>query len=117
MPVEWSKNSTQSDFDVITSMLNQMEAAVHSGDYALAESTRLEAYAVMESEPEARLMIFAPQIKLRLEELFWNGQGKEKGLAYLIKNEASAQEIQITRAELNATLTEAQTTLGKNTEP
>ena len=117
MPAEWSKNSTQGDFDVITSMLNQMEAAVHSGDYALAESTRLEAYAVMESGPEARLMIFAPQLKLRLEELFWNGQGKEKGLAYLIKNEASAQEIQLTRTALNATLTESQTTLGKNTEP
>ena len=117
MPAEWSKNSTQGDFDVITSMLNQMEAAVHSGDYALAESTRLEAYAVMESGPEARLMIFAPQLKLRLEELFWNGQGKEKGLAYLIKNEASIQEIQLTRTALNATLTESQTTLGQNNAP
>ncbi len=117
MPAEWSKNSTQGDFDVITSMLNQMEAAAHSGDYALAESTRLEAYAVMESGPEARLMIFAPQLKLRLEELFWNGQGKEKGLAYLIQNEASTQEIQITHTALNATLTEAQTTLGQNNAP
>lgn len=117
IPVEWAKNSTQGDFDVIGSMLDQMEIAVRSGDAELAESARLEAYAVMETGPEARLMIFAPELKLRLEELFWNGQGKDKGLAYLIKNNATIGEIKSTRAALDATLTEAQTTLGKNSEP
>lgn len=117
IPAEWARNSTQGDFDVIASMLDQMENAVRSRDYELAESARLEAYAVMETGPEARLIVFAPQLKLQLEELFWNGQGEAKGLAYLIKNEAGLKEIQTSRATLNAALTEAQTTLGKSSEP
>ena len=117
IPAEWTKNSSQGDFDVIASMLDQMETAIRSGDVELAESARLEAYAIMEVGPEARLMIFAPQLKLRLEELFWNGQGKDKGLAYLIKNKAPIAEIKSTRSALDTTLAEAQTTLGKNSEP
>lgn len=117
IPTEWAKNSTQGDFDVIASMLDQMENAVRRGDYELAESARLEAYAVMETGPEARLIVFAPQLKLQLEELFWNGQGKEKGLAYLIKSEAGIKEVQTSRTALNAALSEAQTTLGKSSEP
>ncbi len=117
MPESWLQGSTQGDFDVIASMLDQMENAVHNREYDLAESARLEAYAIMEIGPEARLMVFAPQLKLRLEELFWNGQGKEKGLAHLIKNEAAITEIKSTRAELDKSLVEAQTTLGKNSEP
>ena len=83
IPEEWLKNSGQSDFDVIASMLDQMLVSVRNDEYDLAESSRLDAYAIMETGPEARLMVFAPQLKLRLEELFWNGQGENKGLAYL----------------------------------
>jgi high-affinity iron transporter len=63
------------------------------------------------------LMVFAPQLKLRLEELFWNGQGAHKGLAYLIKNEALYSEIKATRTQLDVHLSEAQTELTKNTAP
>ena len=117
IPQEWLKSSAQGDFDVIASMLDQMQAAVRNGEYALAESSRLDAYAIMETGPEARLMVFAPDLKLRLEELFWNGQGNTKGLAYLIKNQASYSEIKATRLQLDVHLSEAQTELTRNTAP
>ncbi|MBL8080223.1 MAG: FTR1 family protein [Anaerolineales bacterium] len=117
MPEEWQKGSAAGDFDVIASMLDQMENAVRQNDYALAESARLEAYAMMETGPEARLVVFAPQLKLTLEELFWNGQGEHKGLAYLIKENAPYSEIKATRAELDRSLTQAQKEIGKNTAP
>src|SRR5688572_671419 len=71
----------------------------------------------METGPEAKLMVFAPQLKLQLEELFWNGQGKSKGLAYLIKNQASYSDIKATRLALDVHLSEAQTELTRNTAP
>jgi high-affinity iron transporter len=64
MPVEWRQGSASGDFDVIASMLDQIEGAVRAGEYELAESARLEAYAIMEVGPEARLIVFAPQLKL-----------------------------------------------------
>ena len=117
IPEEWLKSSAQGDFDVIASMLDQMLVAVRNGEYALAESSRLDAYAIMETGPEARLMVFAPQLKLKLEELFWNGQGTTKGLAYLIKNQAPYSEIKATRLQLDVHLSEAQTELTRNTAP
>src|SRR5688572_4221820 len=117
IPEEWLKSSAQGDFDVIASMLDQMLVAVRNGEYDLAESSRLDAYAIMETGPEAKLMVFAPQLKLQLEELFWNGQGKSKGLAYLIKNQASYSDIKATRLQLDLHLSEAQTELTHNTAP
>lgn len=117
MPEEWFKSSVQGDFDVITSMLDQMLIAVRNGEYTLAESSRLDAYAIMETGPEARLIVFAPQLKLQLEELFWNGQGDNKGLAYLIKNQAPYSEIKASRLALDVNLSEAQTELTRNTAP
>ena len=117
IPKEWLNNSAQGDFDVIASMLDQMLSAVRSSEYDLAESSRLDAYAIMETGPEAKLIVFAPELKLQLEELFWNGQGEHKGLAYLIKNRATYSEIKTTRVQLNSSLTEAQAVLGRNTAP
>lgn len=117
IPEEWLKSSGQSDFDIIATMLDQMETAAQNSEYDLSESSRLDAYAIMETGPEAKLMVFAPQLKLQLEELFWNGQGENKGLAYLIKNRASYSEIKATRAQLDLSLVEAQTEIGKNTAP
>jgi len=117
VPEEWLKSSAQGDFDVIASMLDQMLVAVRNGEYDLAESSRLDAYAIMETGPEARLMVFAPELKLQLEELFWNGQGESKGLAYLIKSQASYAEIKATRLQLDEHLSEAQAELTRNTAP
>jgi high-affinity iron transporter len=117
MPEEWQKGSAAGDFDVIASMLDQMEAAVRQGEYDLAESARLEAYAVMETGPEARLMVFAPQLKLQLEELFWNGQGDQKGLAHLIKAGAPLSAIRASRDALDVHLNQAQTMLSERSAP
>ena len=117
IPEEWLKTSAQGDFDVIASMLDQMLVAVRNGEYGLAESSRLDAYAIMETGPEAKLMVFAPELKLQLEELFWNGQGENRGLAYLIKSRAPYSEIKATRLQLDVHLSEAQSELTKNTAP
>ncbi|MDQ3249151.1 MAG: FTR1 family protein [Chloroflexota bacterium] len=117
MPAEWQKVSVSSDFDVIAAMLDQMESAVKAGEYDLAASARLEAYALLEVGPEARLMVFAPVLKARLEELFWNGTGDPKGLAYLISAKAPAGAIKASRAALDASLAEAQKLLSAGSAP
>jgi high-affinity iron transporter len=117
MPAEWLAASTRGDFDVIASMLDQMEAAVRAGQYDLAESARLEAYALMEIGPEAKLMVFAPELKLTLEELFWNGQGEHKGLAFLLREHAPLSQIRASRAALDRALAEAQTMIGASSAP
>lgn len=104
MPKDWLQSSTGGDFDVIESMLDQMETAVRSGDYELAESARLEAYAVLESGPEAKLSVVAPQAKILIEDLFWNGQGEKKGLAYLLAQQAPLTENKASRQALSAEL-------------
>lgn len=117
IPEAWLAGSAQGDFDVIEAMLDQMETAVRGGDYTLAESARLDAYAVMETGPEARLIVFAPHLKLKLEELFWNGQGENKGLAYLIQRGAALRDIKASRGALDGALAEAQTILGASSAP
>ncbi|MEA5079976.1 MAG: FTR1 family protein [Anaerolineaceae bacterium] len=117
MPAEWLQASSSGDFDVIDSMLNQMETATRSGEYELAESARLEAYAVLESGPEAKLSVVAPQAKIVIEDLFWNGQGENKGLAYLIAQQAPLTEIKASRQALSAELKTVQPLLEEQSAP
>ena len=117
MPAEWQKRDTAGDFDVISTMLDQMVAAASAGQYELAESARLESYAVLESGPEARLVVFAPQFKAPLEDLFWYGQGDNKGLAYLLEQRAPLSDIQASRAALDRELAAAQAALGSTNAP
>lgn len=117
MPPEWSKTNSAADFDVIGTALDQMEQAVAAGEYALAESARLEAYAILESGPEARLVAFAPQYIAPIEELFWYGQGENIGLASLLGSEASRAQIAATREALDTLLLQAQDALGGESSP
>jgi high-affinity iron transporter len=117
MPAEWQKHDSAADFDVIATALDQMQAAITAGDYELAESARLEAYAILESGPEAKLIVFAPQYKVPLEDLFWYGQGDKKGLAYLIGQRAPTSEITASRKALDAELAAAQAALVGNNAP
>ena len=117
MPAEWQKHDSAADFDVIAAALDQMQAAVAAGQYELAESARLEAYAILESGPEAKLIVFAPQHKAPLEDLFWYGQGDHKGLAYLIGQSAAAPEITASRKALDVELAAAQAALVGNNAP
>jgi len=117
LPPEWQRQDSSADFDVIRTTLDQMEQAVAAGAYDLAESARLEAYAIMEIGPEAKLIAFAPQFKPILESYFWFGQDEHKGLAYLIEQRAPASEIAATRAELNKALAGAEQALAGNNAP
>ncbi|MCE7986809.1 MAG: iron permease [Caldilinea sp. CFX5] len=117
MPATWLQADSNADFDVIASTLDQMETAVREGQYELAESARLEAYAILESGPEAKLVAFAPQMKAPIEDLFWYGQGENKGLAYLLQQQAPDHEIAASREALNAQLAEAQRLISGDVAP
>lgn len=116
-PAEWAQRNSEGDFDVVASLLDQMENAAANGQYDLAESARLDAYAVMESGPEARLVAAAPQLKTPIEDLFWNGQGEAQGLAYLIRERAPIQKIKASRIALDAQLADAQKELASSSAP
>jgi high-affinity iron transporter len=117
LPPEWQLQDGGADFDVVRTALDQMEQAVRAGEYALAESARLEAYAIMEIGPEVKLIAFAPQLTPVIEGYFWYGQAEQKGLAYLIARNAPPSEIAATRAELDAALAEAEQVLSGNNAP
>jgi len=117
MPAAWQQHDSGADFDVIRAALDQMESAVVAGQYDLAESARLEAYAVLESGPEAKLIVFAPQYKPILEGLFWYGQEAHQGLAFLISRHAPAAEIKATRIALDTELAAAEKALAGNNAP
>jgi high-affinity iron transporter len=117
MPAEWQQHDSGADFDVIAAALDQMEAAVAAGQYDLAESARLEAYAILESGPEAKLVVFAPQMKQPIEDRFWYGQGNQPGLAALIARRASKGEIAAGRRALDARLAEASRALAGDNAP
>ncbi len=100
---------------MIRSQLGNVLVAVGAGDYEQAE-TRLDAYATLESGAEARISVFAPDLKLRLENLFWNGQAPA-GLARLIRERAPLSAVQESRAELNKALLQTGELLGTEQAP
>lgn len=117
LPQAWQQQDSGADFDVIAATLDQMEQAARAGEYGLAESARLEAYAIMEIGPEAKLIAFAPQFKPLIEGYFWYGQDEHKGLAYLIERAAPPAEIAATRLELDKALAAAEQALAGNNAP
>jgi len=117
IPSEWQQQDSNGDFDVITSMLDQMVAAVARKEYDQAEAARLEAYSTLETGPEARLTAFAPQMIKPIEDLFWYGQDKHKGLAYLISHKASLREIRATCDALDIELAVAQKAIMDSNTP
>ena len=116
MPGAWSRPNSAADFDVIEEALSRLEAAVATGAYAQAENARIEAYAILESGPEAKLTAFAPQFVPPIENLFWYGQ-EPKGLAYLLSRHAPLAEVQASRAALSAQLSQAQTAVSGDKAP
>jgi high-affinity iron transporter len=111
MPAEWQNVNTDSDVDVILSVLDGVQAAVVDGQYALAESSRLEAYALMEMGLEQRLRGFAPELAASIESLFWGGTAEHVGLATLLTSAAPLSQVEATLTELRASLAEGQTFL------
>ena len=111
MPAEWLNVNTDSDVDVILSVLDGVQAAVVDGQYSLAESSRLEAYALMEMGLEQRLRGFAPDLAAQIESLFWGGTAEHTGLATLLTSAAPLSQVESTLDELRAALAEGQTFL------
>ena len=115
-PEAWRQRDASGDLDVIGSQLNNLVQAVGAGDYTLAETARLDAYATLESGPEARIAVFAPDLKLRLENLFWNGD-LPAGLARLIRDKAPLTQVQDSRKLLNVALGQTGELLGTEQAP
>ncbi|MCK6629234.1 MAG: FTR1 family protein [Anaerolineae bacterium] len=111
-PAEWQQTNADADFDVLASVLDQVQAAVAGGQYDMAESARLEAYAIFDFGPEPRLLAFAPDKVARIDGLFWHGYDQRIGLAEAIASKASAEDIKATRLALDEALAEAQQILG-----
>lgn len=115
-PAAWKQRDASGDLDVIRSQLNNVISAVGAGDYPQAETARLDAYATLESGPEARIAVFAPDLKLRLENLFWNGDAPA-GLARLIRNHAPLAQVQASRDQLTKELVQTGELLGTEQAP
>jgi high-affinity iron transporter len=111
-PSEWKEAGKTADFDVISTTIDRLEAAVAAGNWKQAESARLEAYGVFELGPEQRLRGLAPSLFQEIEGYFWYGAGGRDGLVQLIKRRAGAQELAATRAALDEALGEAKAQIG-----
>jgi high-affinity iron transporter len=111
-PEAWREAAQTADFDVIAATLDRLEAAAATGEWARAESARLEAYGIFELGPEQRLRGLAPSLFRRVEGYFWYGEGDLPGLVQLVKRKASAAELAATRAALDDVLAEAEVRIG-----
>ncbi len=92
-PADWKAGTAEADFDVIATLLKKVSALAAAGDLRRAESSRLEAYATFELGPEQRLRGLAPSLFQRVEGLFWYGADGHDGLAQLLRQNASADEL------------------------
>lgn len=108
LKVSADANDMSASFTILDTLLNDMLTAVREGRYEDAERTRIEAYAIFESGPEQRLAHRAPILSRELEGLFWEGTGGQKGLATLIAEKATAEEIAASTNQLNVKLNEAE---------
>ncbi|MCZ2126588.1 MAG: FTR1 family iron permease [Anaerolineales bacterium] len=107
LKVSANADDASASFTILDTLLNEMLNSVRVGNYADAENTRIEAYAIYESGPEKRLAHRAPVLSRELEGLFWEGTEGQKGLSTLIADKAPAEEISATTNQLNVKLKEA----------
>jgi len=112
VPPEWLSQNADADFDVLASVLDQVETAVQAGDYKRAESARLEAYAIFDVGPEPRLLAFSPALVAEIDGLFWQGYEGQDGLAQVIALQEEPAVVAAARTKLDAALSQAQLTLG-----
>lgn len=107
LPVDTEAGGTVA-FAPINVLLDEVLVAVEAGDYELAEQKRIEAYALFETGPEARLANRALLLSREIEGLFWEGSGGERGLFTLIAQEASPEELEANLVILRERLVEAE---------
>lgn len=116
LPEDWQRQEAGAELDVIRTQIAAVSTAAAAGDWAAAETARLDAYSLLEMGTEARIAVFNPDLKLRLEELLWNGQ-QPSGLARLIEKRASTEDFSATTAALEAALAETAEILGQEVAP
>ena len=110
-------NSGEGIFNVVEALLNEMEQQVARGEYELAESSRIQAYALFDAGPELRLMAFSPDLVARLDGLFWHGYQGQPGLSLAVAQRRAPAEVAAIRDNLDVGLAEAQTVLGSGAAP
>ncbi len=110
-------SSGEGIFNVVETLLNEMEQQVARGEYELAESSRIQAYALFDAGPELRLMAFSPDLVGRLDGLFWHGYQGQPGLSLAVAQRRTPAEVAAIRDVLDAGLAEAQTVLGSGAAP
>lgn len=110
-------NSGEGIFNVVETLLNEMEQQVARGEYELAESSRIQAYALFDAGPELRLMAFSPDLVARLDGMFWHGYQGQPGLSLAIAQGRAPAEVAEIRDQLDAGLEEAKTVLGSGAAP
>ena len=116
-PAAWTHGGGAADFDVVASLLDQVERHARAGDWAQAEASRLEAYALFETGPEKSLLAFAPDRAREVERRFWEGDGTTPGLAAAIADRQGPKELTASRAALDTALAGAQEQLGTSVAP
>ncbi len=112
-PEEWKESGTDADFDLMAIALDQMQAAASAGELKQAEQARLSAYAFFEFGPELQLRALDPALVAEVEGLVWYGARDQEGLAKLIAEGGSVQELRETRLSLDEALDEARVITGE----
>ncbi len=116
IPAAWRATTASADLVVIRQHLGQLETALQQGAFEQAETARVSAYAVLESGVEARIKFFQPQLATEIEMLFWNGSNP-LGLAKIIAEQGSLEQLRNTRRELLVKLEQAAKLVGTDTSP
>jgi len=111
LPVTWRSLDSQSDIAAIQAVLLQVKAQVESGDYEAALQTCVAAYGVLQQTMGQKLLGFAPEVALKLDMLFWQGEPGQPGLAVLVAKGASVDEVKIAVNRVSAALAEAESAL------
>ena len=113
-PDAWKEAASGADFDVIAAALDRLAAAAKAGSWGRAEQARLEAYGIFELGPEQRLRGIAPSLFVRIEGLFWYGDGGDSGLVQLVKRKDAGPELEASVAALQAELEQAAQRVGSS---
>ncbi len=115
-PSDWLEDRGV-DMNVVYSLFGQIEDAVAQSDYEQAEIHRLTAYALYDVGLELRLMALNPPLAAEIEGRFWSGYEGGVGLASVIKEKLSLEEVKVAVIDLKSSIKEGQDFLGKDQNP
>jgi high-affinity iron transporter len=105
------------DLVAVQALLTQLRSAAAQGDYATAETIRLQAYAIFEVGPEPKLFSRDFALGDALQAMFWQGLPAQPGLADLIKRKAPLSELDVALALMASQIVQAEQLLGAAGSP